>query len=289
MKKLLFLCLALLLSVGACNMDELYDLEQTVGSEPGISPTGLEFSTLGFEPYLPSVISPSYPGKPGSENGYRDCEDVSVAFGCQFQFTGYRSNCPDCGCTDGTTGQFGPITWVIKKIGHSEDFIEWLEWESTTPVKVAFIITGGNESNIYSYGCEYDNCMSGNTNGLEPPEQYGGVPEISSIGICYTPCKGIGCKPEGAWAEGMRYTPKGNWATFTPYEGNNYSAALNAGRNKHAGWVSFSAPDNGMVTITIKLNIYESWWFNDNEQENIKIQGYDRTPSGNPAPGRFSI
>ena len=51
-----------------------------------------------------------------------------------------------------------------------------------------------------------------------------------------------------------------------------------------AGTVIFSDPVNGIVTITIELN--DGWRFLDDD-ENLKIQGYDAPPMGNPSPGKF--
>jgi hypothetical protein len=53
-----------------------------------------------------------------------------------------------------------------------------------------------------------------------------------------------------------------------------------------AGDVTFSAPANGKVTVTITL---KPGWFFDNVLENVKIQDYASTPpSRNPSPGQFA-
>jgi hypothetical protein len=87
-------------------------------------------------------------------------------------------------------------------------------------------------------------------------------------------CEWIG---ETAWAAGTRYVERGNWATYTAPNG---PVTLWAGQNKNAGTVSISG---GVVTITLN----KGWRFKD-VPENVKIQGYDEAPSGNPAPGRFA-
>ena len=92
------------------------------------------------------------------------------------------------------------------------------------------------------------------------------------------------CQEETAWAAGSRYVSRGNWATYTPYNGEAKSVTLFAGQTMQAGSVHFSAPMDGKVTITIELNT--GWEFQD-VSENVKIQDYEFAPSGNPSPGLF--
>lgn len=90
---------------------------------------------------------------------------------------------------------------------------------------------------------------------------------------------------ETAWADGAPFNDdKGNWATYTPYTDFGITVALYAGQTLEAGIIEFSEPDSNEVTISIQLN--EGWRFKDSA-ENVKIQGYDSAPSGNPAPGQF--
>jgi hypothetical protein len=97
-------------------------------------------------------------------------------------------------------------------------------------------------------------------------------------------------RSETAWAANgnipgsLRYTPRGNWATYLAYASAPKTVTLFAGQNQPAGTVSLSAPSGGMVTITISLN--PGWSFNPNDV--IHIQDYESPPSGNPAPGRFA-
>lgn len=91
---------------------------------------------------------------------------------------------------------------------------------------------------------------------------------------------------ETAWAAGDRYVPRGNWATYTPYDGAAAEVMLYAGQTMEAGTVAFSAVDeNGMVTITVTLN--DGWRFDVSTDEALKVQGYATAPSSNPAPGQF--
>jgi len=86
---------------------------------------------------------------------------------------------------------------------------------------------------------------------------------------------------ETAMSEGERYTSSGNWFTFTELNGQANTVTLYAGQTHDVGLVSFSAPVNGKVTITIS--------FNSNGRlqavkEAIKVKGYATSPVGN-SPG----
>ena len=89
---------------------------------------------------------------------------------------------------------------------------------------------------------------------------------------------------ETAWAAGTRYVRRGNWATYTPYIPDS-TVILYAGQTINVGTVHFSAPVDGLVTITIQLT--GDWEFAPTA-ENVKIQDYAVAPSGNPAPGLFA-
>lgn len=88
---------------------------------------------------------------------------------------------------------------------------------------------------------------------------------------------------ETAWSDGERYVEVGNWATYTAYVADS-TVTLYAGQFYDAGSVHFSSPDGGDVTITITLNA--GFRFAD-VFENVKVQGYESAPSGNPSPGLF--
>lgn len=103
---------------------------------------------------------------------------------------------------------------------------------------------------------------------------------------CYCDCVTTNWCGETAWAAGNRYVKKGNWATYTPYDGSEKIVTLYAGQTMEAGTVTFSAPAEGKVTITITLN--DGWRFADVD-ENVKVQDYAAAPpSGNPSPGLFA-
>lgn len=90
---------------------------------------------------------------------------------------------------------------------------------------------------------------------------------------------------ETAWADGERYTPRGNWATYTAYNDLEQTVEIFAGQNILIGTVHFSALANGEVTLTFDLN--DGWRFED-VAESLKIQTYDVAPTGNPSPGQFA-
>lgn len=109
--------------------------------------------------------------------------------------------------------------------------------------------------------------------------------KISGLNFVNKQDKVVCYKGETAWAAGDRYVPKGNWATYTPYESGS-TVKIYAGQKIDAGTVTFSAPVKGKVTITI--NLKNGAVFSD-AQENLKIQGYDGKPlAKNPAPGKFT-
>ncbi len=82
----------------------------------------------------------------------------------------------------------------------------------------------------------------------------------------------------------LRYVEPGNWATYVAYDGQEKTVTLFAGQTNNIGTVTFSAPSDGKVTITIQLNDEGGF---QNVSENVKIQDYEFAPSGNPAPGSF--
>ena len=77
---------------------------------------------------------------------------------------------------------------------------------------------------------------------------------------------------------------RGNWATYVAYEGEEKTTTLFAGQTIDVGTVTFSAPLNDDIEITVELT--GDWEFAD-VSENLKIQDYDEAPEGNPSPGQF--
>ena len=90
---------------------------------------------------------------------------------------------------------------------------------------------------------------------------------------------------ETAWSYGNCYNrERGNWASFTGYNGEYKKAKLMAGKLYEIGEVIFEPAGN---EVKITINLFETGAFQD-KNENVKIQGYDVKPSGNPAPGQFT-
>jgi hypothetical protein len=96
---------------------------------------------------------------------------------------------------------------------------------------------------------------------------------------------------ETAWAANgntpgsLRYTNRGNWATYVEYKNPPKTTTLFAGQTINVGSVTFSAPAAGNVTISVQLT--GPWEF-EAVSENLKVQDYAKAPSGNPAPGLFA-
>jgi hypothetical protein len=158
----------------------------------------------------------------------------------------------------------------------------YVDWASSFAIG-AVIVKGSAAANIY----EYDPQAYSDFGLASPPVGAQQKPaELSNLTFCWHPeeeeCDWFG---ETAWADGSRYTTRGNWATYTSYDGSEKTVTLYAGQTLNAGTVHFSAPSGGVVTITITLN--PGWRF-EAVDENVKIQDYASAPSGNPAPGLFA-
>ena len=166
-------------------------------------------------------------------------------------------------------------------------------------VGAALIKGGSGGGNVYVYQPQ-----SLGDSGLASPPNSNDIPAALSHvdSFCWNPVSPQSGPPgpcyeeETAWANGARYVRKGNWATYTSYADVEKSVVLFAGQTMDAGDVTFSAPSDGMVTITIELNA--GWRFalvpvGENNgtpifDDNIKVQNYPATPAAkNPAPGLF--
>lgn len=174
---------------------------------------------------------------------------------------------------------------------------KWVSFTAGPDGVGAAIIKGSSNANVYLYQPQ-----SGGDSGLASPLNASGMPAgLSNIGgFCWNPIQTDTGLPEcfegeTAWANGSRYVRRGNWATYTRYQGAEKVVTLFAGKTLDAGDVLFSAPVAGVVTITIALD--SGWRFAlkpvgeedgmpifDN---NVKVQDYATAPSGNPAPGLF--
>jgi len=156
----------------------------------------------------------------------------------------------------------------------------YFNWSATPNPIGAVIVKGGNAANVFYY-----NPQAYSDNGLYSPNTPSGKPAaVSHTTFCWNPVAPV-CRYETAWAQGLRYVSKGNWAMYVPYDGSAKTVNLMAGQTYVAGTVSFSAAMDGYVTITINLT---GGWSLQSVPEPVKIQGYTTAPSGNPAPGLFT-
>jgi hypothetical protein len=162
----------------------------------------------------------------------------------------------------------------------------YFDWSAMKPIG-AVIVKGANAANVFYYNPQ----ASGDTGLYSPANASGNPAEVSHVVFCWNPEGGKCYRDETAWAAGTRYVTKGNWATWTPYNGVPKTVDIFAGQTIYAGTAIFSAPVNGKVTITIQLaNGFEFMPRDDNQIafDNVHIQGYDATPPAeNPAPGLF--
>jgi hypothetical protein len=106
-------------------------------------------------------------------------------------------------------------------------------------------------------------------------------------GLIYTgDCRETAWAANGSEPGSLRYTTRGNWATyvdFQGFEGTGKTVNFYAAETLLVGTVSFSAVAGDMVTITIDLDpgfSYEDGYV-------IAVQDYASAPSGNPSPGLF--
>ena len=121
--------------------------------------------------------------------------------------------------------------------------------------------------------------------------------DINHITFCWNAIDDNGddicVEDETAWAAGLPYVEQGNWAMYVDYYAQEapFTVDLLAGQDMVAGTVTFSAPVDGWVDITIQLG--DDWVFyhdvDDIEaDDNIKIQDYQSPPPPvNPAIGHF--
>jgi hypothetical protein len=250
---------------------------------------------------VPYIIPPADGNERG---GNRTCADVGKAYyGNPLYFQCY---------TDKQDYPFAnnPTTFVPSEMNPIEcanvinvEVVDntFINWSSDNPIGAA-IIKGGDNANTYVYDPQVNSDV-----GLASPINASGNPaNLSNIGgFCWNPQDtNQECfEDETAWAFGNRYVRKGNWATYTIYEPNKI-VTLFAGQTLEAGQVTFGESIDGVITISIQL--FDDWVFSVNYEldengniildengepirdNNIKVQDYEMTPTGNPAPGLFN-
>jgi len=104
-------------------------------------------------------------------------------------------------------------------------------------------------------------------------------------GLIYTgDCRETAWAANGLEPGSLRYTTRGNWATYVQYTGAK-TVNFYAAQTILVGTVTFSPVDgDGMVSITIDLDP----GFSYEDGSIIAVQDYATPPSGNPAPGLFA-
>lgn len=253
--------------------------------------SSLPISNDGVTPYIIPGVNPG---------GNRTCAEVGVAFfgnATYYQCWSAKRDPGDFGL--GFEDISGNELCDRNVIVASNDGT-YVEFTAGPDGVGAAILKGGSGGgNVYVYEPQ----SSGDSGLASPPNPSGYPAALSHVdGFCWNPLPddpgpGFGCyEDETAWANGFRYVKKGNWATYTSYASQQVVVVLFAGQTMDAGNVTFSAPNAGIVTITVELN--PGWRFalnpvgDDNGtpifDNNIKVQNYVSKPEAkNPAPGLF--
>jgi hypothetical protein len=154
------------------------------------------------------------------------------------------------------------------------------DWASIWPV-CKVIVKAGTEAFIYNYEGAFGDVQ------LVAPDGK----DISHVTFCFSE-PGMCYEEETAWAEGTRYVKKGNWAMYVDYYGVEKTVNLIADYTNYvnAGTVTFSAPVDGKVTITVNLTGGAIFYYDLNDplyDNNLKVQDYDKAPTKTPSPGLF--
>ena len=154
---------------------------------------------------------------------------------------------------------------------------------------LSIIVKGGPDANSYIY----EGDVTCGTGLVSPINRGGNVPAVSHVSFCYNlvRCEVEVCfTEETAWAANgdkpgsKRYVNRGNWATYADYAPGK-TVNLYSGQTNFAGTATFSAVEDGFVTITIALAADHK--LNDEADEPVKVQDYATAPNRNPSPGRF--
>ena len=231
-----------------------------------------------------SSVEPVFWPEWQSGNAYSECGQTGDE--CYEYAWKVDANAPN-GTYYTNTDQYGntPTDFeAIITISNSDGYT--FDWSISTGYAVcAVIVSKGNVANVYSYpdGATSDSGLitgAYNTNGQ--------LQEISHVTFCFKKVNGECYQDETAWAFGSRYVARGNWATYTPYPGANQEVDIFAGQTMLAGTATFSAPVEGMINIAIELKNGFVFYYDKEDDDNLKVQDYAEAPKGNPAPGLFA-
>lgn len=124
---------------------------------------------------ITNLISPTGTSTFLTENngGNVTCEEVALATGFTFENTSGRID-----YIGNNSGTYGPITWTTDGT--------YLNWSSTVPLKIAIIVKGGNNANVFTSA----DCSSSGTGLSSPINPKNNLPYgISNITFCYTECE----------------------------------------------------------------------------------------------------
>jgi hypothetical protein len=232
--------------------------------------------TGGIAASVPSKINPWNPGTAESE-----CAQIgSYEYACKIDWDSVEENgIHVCSFDDGHTNN-------ITIQNSNGTYFDWSA--SPNPIGAA-IVKGGRYANMFAYLPQ----AFSDAQLFSPVNPSGKPAAVGYTTFCWNPEESSCYSYETAWAAGTRYVSKGNLATYTPYTGRAQMVNLVAGQYYVAGTVTFSAPVEGMVTITIQLN--PGWYFAYGEEvgglfdESLHIQGYNNEPATeNPSPGLFT-
>ncbi len=256
----------------ACTQENLTPVSDDANTIEFRNTASTPISSGGVTPY---IIVGENPG------GNRTCDEVGEAFGTSFDFSSDRVNYGD----STFDGEF-PEGLIVSTNGQYVSFSGTVTLDGKTYCVGAVIVKGSNDANVYYY----PGGSTGDSGLASPPNASGNPAGLSNLTFCFvecgTPPPPCEWKEETAWSAGNRYVRRGNWATWTPYNGTAKTVDLIAGQNYVAGQVSFSDAVDDEVTIAITLNPGFRLQFVD---EAVKIQGYNSTPpASNPAPGLFT-
>jgi len=217
-------------------------------------------------------------GNPKSECNLVDCGDSDFH---------YKFDDWDNSYYNGQYDVDGPTTITISN--NSFTSFDWSTIVNGVPTGLVYcvIVKAGNAANVFCYpeGATEDTNLYGPVNASGEPAN------VSHATFCYND-PGMCYEEETAWAEGARYVKKGNWAMYVEYEGVEKTVNLIADYSNWvvAGDVTFSAPVDGFVTITVNLTGGAIFYYDLNDplyDDNLKVQDYDKAPTKTPSPGLF--
>ncbi len=116
---------------------------------------------------------------PGANNGGNiTCEEVASVTGCTFDYSVKKDY------YGGSGGTVGPITWWTDGI--------YVTWVSSVPLKIAVIVKGGPNANVYFTNCQDCKTSNGSVRLTAPVNPRNGKPYgLSNITFCYSLCSDL--------------------------------------------------------------------------------------------------